>query len=278
MTRTLVIACCAAAVVAGCQRNEGRETPHAAPAGTASAPVPDSLGGVIPGIHPQVAFGSLHNPYQGNVQAERNGRQLFLSYNCVGMPRRARGRRDGSEPARQRVERTGTATPICSRPSPKAGQAACPTWGNKIPEDQIWKLVSYIRTLRTKEEPDPPPPATQPNRMKLRDAVSCSCAAREVRASRLLTIAALACAGAPSPMLPASEPASQLAHLGWLLTFVAAIVCVAIAVLLLVPGIRGWRAGSAIDPTSVHRGGGERWIVVGGIIVPIVILLGVFAR
>jgi cytochrome c oxidase cbb3-type subunit III len=42
--------------------------------------------------------------------------------------------------------------------------AGMPTWGGKIPEEQIWKLVAYIRTLRTPAEPDPPPPATQPNR------------------------------------------------------------------------------------------------------------------
>jgi len=38
-----------------------------------------------------------------------------------------------------------------------------PTWGGRIPPDQIWKLITYIRTLRTPAEPDPPPKATQPN-------------------------------------------------------------------------------------------------------------------
>jgi cytochrome c oxidase cbb3-type subunit 3 len=31
-----------------------------------------------------------------------------------------------------------------------------PAWGTKIPEEQIWKLVAYIKSMRTKEEPDPP--------------------------------------------------------------------------------------------------------------------------
>jgi len=96
------------------------------------------------------------------------------------------------------------------------------------------------------------------------------------RIALALASVACACARAPSPMRPASEPAAQLAHLGWLLTAIASIVCIVIAVLLLVPGIRGWRAGSAIDPAAVRRGGGERWIVIGGIAIPIVILLGVF--
>lgn len=99
---------------------------------------------------------------------------------------------------------------------------------------------------------------------------------RGARIAMMLASMACACAGSPSPMLPASEPAAQLARLGWEVTVVGAIVCVVITVFLVVPGVRGWRAGSAIDPAAVHRGGGERWIVIGGIIVPIVILLGVF--
>jgi hypothetical protein len=31
-----------------------------------------------------------------------------------------------------------------------------PAWGTKIPEDQIWKLVTYIQTLNTSQEVDPP--------------------------------------------------------------------------------------------------------------------------
>jgi len=31
-----------------------------------------------------------------------------------------------------------------------------PSWGTKIPDDQVWKLVAYIKSLRTPNEPDPP--------------------------------------------------------------------------------------------------------------------------
>ena len=31
-----------------------------------------------------------------------------------------------------------------------------PSWGTKIPEDQIWKLVAYIKSMRTSAEPEPP--------------------------------------------------------------------------------------------------------------------------
>jgi mono/diheme cytochrome c family protein len=29
-----------------------------------------------------------------------------------------------------------------------------PAWGAKLPKDQIWKLITYIRTLSTPQEPD----------------------------------------------------------------------------------------------------------------------------
>jgi hypothetical protein len=31
-----------------------------------------------------------------------------------------------------------------------------PAWGTRIPEEQIWQLVTYIKTMRTPQEPDPP--------------------------------------------------------------------------------------------------------------------------
>jgi cytochrome c oxidase cbb3-type subunit 3 len=31
-----------------------------------------------------------------------------------------------------------------------------PAWGTKLTEDQVWKLVAYIKSLRTPAEPNPP--------------------------------------------------------------------------------------------------------------------------
>jgi cytochrome c oxidase cbb3-type subunit III len=31
-----------------------------------------------------------------------------------------------------------------------------PAWGSKIPEVQIWQLVTYIKSMRKLAEPDPP--------------------------------------------------------------------------------------------------------------------------
>jgi mono/diheme cytochrome c family protein len=31
-----------------------------------------------------------------------------------------------------------------------------PAWGTKIPAQQIWQLVAYIKSMRTPQEADPP--------------------------------------------------------------------------------------------------------------------------
>ncbi len=31
-----------------------------------------------------------------------------------------------------------------------------PSWGMKLTEDEVWKLVAYIKSLRTPDEIDPP--------------------------------------------------------------------------------------------------------------------------
>lgn len=163
MMRALVVAGCAVGLVAACQRDEGRELPHGAPQGMAMTALSDSAGGVRPGIHSQVSYGSIRNPYEGNVQAQHDGRQLFLMYNCVGCHGGRAG--GGMGPSlRDSAWIYGNSDANLFATITEGRPAGMPTWGGRIPEDQIWKLISYIRTLRTRGEPDPPPPATQPNR------------------------------------------------------------------------------------------------------------------
>ena len=35
--------------------------------------------------------------------------------------------------------------------------AGMPAWGGKLPEDQIWMIIAYLRTLGTPREPEKPP-------------------------------------------------------------------------------------------------------------------------
>lgn len=160
----VILLCAGALALASCdtQKNEGYEQPAAKAGGLAQSTITDSAGGVVPGIHPSVVFGSLANPYAGQPAAERDGRRLFLAYNCVGCHGGRAG--GGMGPSlRDSAWSYGSsdgnlyATIVEGRPG------GMPTWGGRIPPEQIWQLIAYIRTLRTPAEPDPPPPATQPN-------------------------------------------------------------------------------------------------------------------
>jgi cytochrome c oxidase cbb3-type subunit 3 len=31
-----------------------------------------------------------------------------------------------------------------------------PAWGSKLAENQVWKLATYVKSLRTQQEPEPP--------------------------------------------------------------------------------------------------------------------------
>jgi mono/diheme cytochrome c family protein len=33
-----------------------------------------------------------------------------------------------------------------------------PAWGTKLPADQVWELVAYIKSMGTPNEPEPPTP------------------------------------------------------------------------------------------------------------------------
>jgi cytochrome c oxidase cbb3-type subunit III len=158
-----IFLCAVVLAAAACQRkNEGYEQPVAQASGVAKSMVTDSAGGVVPGINASVVYGKMTNPYAGQPVAERDGRRLFLAYNCVGCHGGRAGGGMGPSLRDSAWAYGGSdgalyATIVEGRPG------GMPTWGGRIPPDQIWKLITYIRTLRTPAEPDPPPKATQPN-------------------------------------------------------------------------------------------------------------------
>lgn len=160
----VIVLCAGALAVMSCDkhRNEGYEQPVAQASLASKSRITDSAGGVVPGIHSRVTYGDLANPYTGQVAAERDGRRLFLMYNCVGCHGGRAG--GGMGPSlRDSAWIYGGTDPDLYATIVEGRPGGMPTWGGRIPPDQIWKLIAYIRTLRTSAEPDPPPQATQPN-------------------------------------------------------------------------------------------------------------------
>jgi len=109
--------------------------------------------GPIPG--PQFAMNLPTNPYSNNPVAIAEGRRLFIWYNCYGCHGGHAG--GGMGPSlRDPVWIYGGDDAHIFASIAQGRSKGMPAWGTKLPEDQIWKLVAYIKTLRTPQEPDPP--------------------------------------------------------------------------------------------------------------------------
>ncbi|HUK49300.1 MAG TPA: c-type cytochrome [Terriglobales bacterium] len=115
--------------------------------------------GPIPG--PQVPLNLPTDPYIGNQIALREGRRLFVWYNCSGC-HGGRGGGGMGPSLRDPVWIYGGDDAHVFASIAEGRAKGMPAWGTKIPQDQIWKLVAYIKSMRTPDEPDPPSVPAQP--------------------------------------------------------------------------------------------------------------------
>jgi cytochrome c oxidase cbb3-type subunit 3 len=181
----LKIPCVALAVVValtlgGCSRSASdppadppaAPPPAAAPGGTESAlpaTPPGPFGGAPPSVAPvgpipgptivgENAATVVQNPYAGEPAALEQGRQLFIQMNCYGCHGGRAGGGMGPSLRDQQWLYGDTPADIFDSISEGRGNGM-PAWGTKLPPDVIWKLVTYIQSLRTANEPDAPTPA-----------------------------------------------------------------------------------------------------------------------
>ena len=95
------------------------------------------------------------NPYAGNIAAMTEGRQLFVRMNCSGCHGGRAG--GGMGPSLRDVDWLYGSTDAQIFSTVAQGRAhGMPAWGTQMTDDQIWKLVAYIQSLRTPDEPHPP--------------------------------------------------------------------------------------------------------------------------
>jgi cytochrome c oxidase cbb3-type subunit III len=111
---------------------------------------PASAAGSSTGVNSGVV-----DPFTGNPVALRDGRRLFLWYNCYG----CHGGHGGGGMGPSLRDKTwiygGTDAAIFNSIA-QGRMMGMPEWGTRIPQDQIWELVAYIKSMRTAAEPDPP--------------------------------------------------------------------------------------------------------------------------
>lgn len=131
----------------GCDRPAGVDASMAAPPAirTPVGPVPG------PAMNPL----RTSNPFGRDRSALAEGRQLFIRMNCSGCHGGRAG--GGMGPSLRDVDWLYGDTDAQVFSSIAEGRAhGMPAWGTKLPDDQLWKLVAYIKSMRTPDEPDPP--------------------------------------------------------------------------------------------------------------------------
>jgi mono/diheme cytochrome c family protein len=133
-------------VLVSCGRPPGEMAPSTMPPtlNAAVGPIPGSGSGPNPA-----------NPYASDRGAMAQGRQLFTRFNCAGCHGDHGG--GGMGPSLRDVDWLYGSRDSQVFDSIAHGRAhGMPTWGVKLNEDEIWKLVAYIKTLRTRNEVQPP--------------------------------------------------------------------------------------------------------------------------
>jgi cytochrome c oxidase cbb3-type subunit 3 len=109
--------------------------------------------GPVPGAVHDLRYRA--NPFVNDPVALQDGRRLFDWYNCSGCHGGHAG--GGMGPSLRDADWLYGDRPDQIYNSISQGRSkGMPAWGTKIPEQQIWELVTYIKSMGTPEEPDPP--------------------------------------------------------------------------------------------------------------------------
>jgi cytochrome c oxidase cbb3-type subunit 3 len=131
-------------VIAGCNSHQ--------PVASSVPPSPTNVG-PVPG--PPAPLTAAVNPLAGDPVAMQDGRRLFNWYNCSGCHGGHAG--GGMGPSlRDKTWLYGDRDDQIFDSIAEGRSNGMPAWGSKIPSNQIWELVAYIKSMRTPGEPEPP--------------------------------------------------------------------------------------------------------------------------
>jgi len=112
----------------------------------ATAPFIEHPDHIQPGLGTARRFATLTNPYEGNAQRISEGSKLFIAYNCMDCHGADGAGAMGPSLQDNRWHFGGSAGEVFQsiyegRPD------GMPSWGGRISDEEIWRLVTYVRTL-----------------------------------------------------------------------------------------------------------------------------------
>jgi cytochrome c oxidase cbb3-type subunit 3 len=143
------VAICLLLLLVACERE--KRTAQVS-AGAASLPTQPRLIDLQPGVH--LAEPELPNPYEGNYAATNEGKRLFSWFNCSGCHSPGGGGAIGpSLIDNEWIYGNRPAniydTIVRGRPN------GMPSFGGKIPQYQVWQLVTYVRSMAPQQQEQP---------------------------------------------------------------------------------------------------------------------------
>ena len=136
---------CFVLLAAACQREKRDLRPaptRLAVMGTAARQSTLQPGGAQPALDPV-------NPAEGNAYSISEGERLFNAYNCSGC--HSHGGGGIGPPLIKEVWTYGNEPANLFDTIVKGRPNGMPSWGGRLPEYQIWQIVTYIRSLNKLE-------------------------------------------------------------------------------------------------------------------------------
>ena len=140
MTRRLLLAGLLAVFTVACEREERRyqELPAAA-----ARPASTQVSALEPGL--PMAEPRVSSPYQENAYGIAEGKRLYSAFNCNGCHAMGGG---GIGPALMDDKWIYGSAPDQIYSSISQGRPdGMPTFGSRVPTQQIWQLVAYVQSL-----------------------------------------------------------------------------------------------------------------------------------
>jgi cytochrome c oxidase cbb3-type subunit 3 len=132
------------AFTAGCKREERklRDEPPERGLFVAGRESPNIPGGYLPQV-------GMKSPAEGNAYSISEGQRLFNWYNCSGC--HSQGGGGMGPPLMSNPYVYGSAPENIYDTIVKGRPQGMPSWGGRIPENQIWQIVAYVRSLSGSE-------------------------------------------------------------------------------------------------------------------------------
>jgi len=138
----LVVIGIAALAVSACNREERHS--RSKPIGE-TVPAGESPNTIWPGGSAPAALDPRAKLYDNNAPAISQGQQLYMTMNCVGCHFHGGG---GMGPALMDDEwRYGGRIDQIAASIAEGRTNGMPAWRDKLTDDQIWKLASYVRSM-----------------------------------------------------------------------------------------------------------------------------------